>query len=150
MKSEKGFTIRVYGVLLTNDQKLLITEEMYKGTFMRKFPGGGLQWGEGLHAALQREILEETGMEVEIGRHWYTVDNFIASAFDPQIQLLAVYYEISPKTTLKFPQNALNTQAYKTEAFKLVPIEVLADPAFFTFPADQEMGRLLYQHFRNA
>jgi ADP-ribose pyrophosphatase YjhB (NUDIX family) len=150
MKSEKGFTIRVYGILITTDLQILVTEEMYRGMFMRKFPGGGLQWGEGLHVALKREIMEETGMEVAIGRHWYTSSDCIISAFDPQLQVMAVYYEIKPTSVLQFPQGELNTQLDKTESFRLVPLSMLADADFFTFTNDQQMGRLLYDHFHNA
>lgn len=58
--------IRV-AVALVEDGKLLLVEHC-KG--QRKYwllPGGGLEWGEGVKLAARRELLEETGVEAEIG-----------------------------------------------------------------------------------
>lgn len=58
--------IRVAVALLEEGQLLLV--EHCKGD--QKYwllPGGGLEWGEGAKHAAGRELLEETGVEAEIG-----------------------------------------------------------------------------------
>jgi ADP-ribose pyrophosphatase YjhB (NUDIX family) len=54
-------------VALVEDGKLLLVEHC-KGTHRYwLLPGGGLEWGEGAKQAAFRELLEETGVEAEIG-----------------------------------------------------------------------------------
>lgn len=48
---------------------------------MLKFPGGGLEWGEGIADALKREFKEELNAEIEIVRHFYTTDFFSGIGF---------------------------------------------------------------------
>ncbi|MBK9515443.1 MAG: NUDIX domain-containing protein [Flavobacteriales bacterium] len=56
------FTIRVYGLLL-HAGHVLVSDELIKGRRITKFPGGGLEYGEGLKDCLIREIREEIGIE---------------------------------------------------------------------------------------
>lgn len=86
------FTLRVYG-LLQHDHRLLVADELIKGHRITKFPGGGLEYGEGLKECLVREIREEVGLEALDLEHFYTTDFFQQSAFhtDP-MQVVSVYY----------------------------------------------------------
>ncbi|MBK8498525.1 MAG: NUDIX domain-containing protein [Flavobacteriales bacterium] len=86
------FTIRVYG-LLRHQGSVLVADELIKGQRITKFPGGGLEYGEGLKDCLVREIREELGVESIDARHFYTTDFFQQSAFhsDP-MQVVSVYY----------------------------------------------------------
>jgi len=43
---EKRFNIRVYGLWLNNNA-ILVNEELIRGQQVIKFPGGGLEMGEG-------------------------------------------------------------------------------------------------------
>ena len=47
-------TLRVYGFLMNDSGQVLIAVERYKGIPMVKFPGGGVDWGEGHKDALIR------------------------------------------------------------------------------------------------
>lgn len=144
MKSDKkAFTIRVYGLLINAQKEVLIAEEMFKNRPMVKFPGGGLQWGEGVIDCLKREFREELQLDVEIVGHFYTTDFFVASAFDPDIQLLSIYYRVTCSSDFKPQNKVLNRRAEKDEVFRFVPIADLNAGKVFTFPIDQQVGQLL-------
>jgi 8-oxo-dGTP pyrophosphatase MutT (NUDIX family) len=91
------FNIRVYGILTNpNDEVLLVHERMGDFEFT-KFPGGGMEFGEGTRECLKREFMEEAQLEVEIGEHIYTTDFFQQSAFRGTDQLISIYYKVAPK-----------------------------------------------------
>jgi len=87
----KKFNIRVYGLLIEN-QKALVVDEIVKGWKINKFPGGGLELGEGPKDCLIREFKEESGLEVSILSHFYTTDFFQPSAFNPEDQIISIYF----------------------------------------------------------
>ncbi|TNE74221.1 MAG: NUDIX hydrolase, partial [Bacteroidetes bacterium] len=60
------FNIRVYGILLNEKNEVLLSDERRFGTAFTKFPGGGLEWGEGIKDALIRELQEELNIDAEI------------------------------------------------------------------------------------
>ncbi len=89
------FNIRVYGILQWKNEILLVHEKI--GDFhFTKFPGGGLELGEGMKDCLVREFKEETDMDIEVGEHIYTTDFFQQSAFFKSDQLISVYYKVIP------------------------------------------------------
>jgi 8-oxo-dGTP diphosphatase len=59
--------IRVCGLCWQDDSLLLVMHRMTSGNFWGP-PGGGVEFGELLENALKREILEETGLQVDIGK----------------------------------------------------------------------------------
>ncbi len=93
----KRFNIRVYGIYVNSFQEVLLTEETRFGMFMRKFPGGGLEFGEGILDCLHREWKEETGTQLLFWEHFYTTEFFQPSFFNPQEQIISVYYLVKPK-----------------------------------------------------
>lgn len=59
--------IRATGICIENNAILLIKHHnLGKLGYLWTFPGGGLQFGETLEAAVRREFLEETGLDVEV------------------------------------------------------------------------------------
>jgi 8-oxo-dGTP diphosphatase len=86
------FNLRVYGLLLNDKNEILLSDEHRFGKKFTKFPGGGVDFGEGTKAALQREFQEEMGIEVEVGELFYLVDFFQASAWDASQQIVSAYY----------------------------------------------------------
>ena len=86
------FNIRVYGILVNEQRQVLVSDELIRGSRYTKFPGGGLEYGEGTRDCLKREFLEEMNLKVEVGEHLYTTDFFQMSAFNPSHQIISIYY----------------------------------------------------------
>jgi 8-oxo-dGTP pyrophosphatase MutT (NUDIX family) len=86
-----NFNLRVYGLLII-DGRVLITHENRGGTSMSKFPGGGLEKGEGLADCLIREFGEELNINITVGDLFYTNEFLQVSAFNPSDQLHSFYY----------------------------------------------------------
>ena len=112
------FNIRVYGLLM-HDNNLLVSDEFIRGSYFTKFPGGGLEFGEGTRDCLKREFMEETGLEVKVGDHLYTTDFFQVSAFNHKDQIISIYYFVSAANAAQL--------ATKTKPFDFEPQQV-ADP----------------------
>ncbi len=85
--------IRVYGVCI-KEQKLLLLQESMNGKSFTKFPGGGLEYGEGLKDCLKREFLEELGWAVEVYELVYVNDFCQPSAFHQDTQIISFYYRV--------------------------------------------------------
>lgn len=83
--------VRVYAAVLKNRFVLALQEE-YAGQQLLKFPGGGLEFGEGILDCLHREFEEELNLKIENLRHFYTQEEFLVSRFRPNEQLLTIYY----------------------------------------------------------
>jgi 8-oxo-dGTP pyrophosphatase MutT (NUDIX family) len=109
-----------------------------------KFPGGGMEFGEGTRECLAREFLEETGIEVEVKEHLFTTDFFQASAFKSGDQLMAIYYRVEPKDpnfelALEEKQIEINGKI-ETLRFFWSPI-VNFELEQLTFPIDKIVAR---------
>ena len=85
-----NFNVRVYGLLINERQEILISDEQEYSYRFIKFPGGGLEYGEGLTDGLKREFLEECALDIEVVSHFYTTDFFVKSAFNDS-QIISVY-----------------------------------------------------------
>ncbi|WP_345955618.1 NUDIX hydrolase [Mucilaginibacter sp. PAMB04168] len=139
------FNVRVYGLLLNEQQEILLTDEQEKGCRFTKFPGGGVEFGEGLTEALKREFIEECNTPVEILSHFYTTDFFVKSAFNNS-QLISVYYIVKNTSSLNF---AIKTKPFDfdgegetLQSFRWKKLNDLkADDV--TFPIDQYVVELL-------
>jgi ADP-ribose pyrophosphatase YjhB (NUDIX family) len=54
--------------LLLIDHKVLLVRHAKEDRSYHLLPGGGVEWGETLSAALVREVAEETGLAIDVGR----------------------------------------------------------------------------------
>jgi len=93
----KPFNVRVYA-LLEHEGKILLINEPFQNQLILKFPGGGLEFGEGTRDCLVREFEEELNLKVEVMEHFYTQDFFQANAFNPSEQILLIYYKVKTTT----------------------------------------------------
>ncbi len=96
-------SVRVYGILINEQRQVLVSDEFIRGNYYTKFPGGGLEIGEGTRDCLKREFLEEMNLPVAVGRHIYTTDIYQQSAFNNAHQILSIYYEASALEQITVP-----------------------------------------------
>ncbi len=138
--------VRVYGILLNASGKVLITDEYQLGMPMTKFPGGGLEFGEGPIDCLRREIMEEMGMEIDNIEHYYTTDFFQQAQFFNNAQLLSIYYTANLKNEKEFSASTVpfdfELGIDGKQSFRWVNIEDLTADVF-TFPIDKVVFELL-------
>jgi len=59
----KRYNLRVYALIINDNNEVLVSDERRHGRSFTKFPGGGLEWGEGLKDGLVRELSEELAAE---------------------------------------------------------------------------------------
>jgi len=143
------FTIRVYGLLINSKKEILVTDEIFQGERMTKFPGGGLEQGEGTIDCLKREIREELGQDAEVGEHFYTTDFYQPSIFYKDFQVLCIYYFIHTKTfsfDVKEKRFDFQSEANGTVVFRWVPLDnIKLEP--FSFENDRRVAEMLYKKF---
>jgi len=146
-------TVRVYGILINEKKQVLVSDEYIRGEYYTKFPGGGLEIGEGTRDCLKREFMEEMNLQVSIGEHLYTTDYFQISAFNNAHQILSIYYEaiaIEPiRVPLKlkeFDFDEQQLQVYEKiqqiESFRLVDWEHFSSKQV-TLPIDKIVADLV-------
>ena len=97
------FSIRVYGILINQQQQVLVSDEYIRGNYFTKFPGGGLEIGEGTRDCLKREFMEEMNLKVEVGNHIYTTDIYQQSAFNHAHQIISIYYFVKALEDITVP-----------------------------------------------
>lgn len=122
------FNVRVYGLLISFDNQLLISDEQSGGRSFSKFPGGGLEYGEGLIDALKREFMEECELEIEVLSHFYTTDFFEKSSFNDS-QIISIYYlvkELGP-LKVKFKTSALDFDPGTLQSFRWKSLNELSE-----------------------
>ena len=124
------FNVRVYGILLGENNQVLVSDEYIRGHYYTKFPGGGLEFGEGTRDCLKREFKEEMDLTVEIGDHIYTTDFFQISAFNPEHQIISIYYFARPLEPIKIP---LRTKLFDFDEQQLAVYEATGETETFRF-----------------
>jgi ADP-ribose pyrophosphatase YjhB (NUDIX family) len=141
------FNIRVYGILFNEKKQVLVSDEYIRGNYYTKFPGGGLELGEGTRDCLKREFREEMDLDVEVGDHIYTTDFYQISAFNPDHQIISIYYFaralepiIAPLRSKVFDFDEKQMKMYEktgeTETFRFIDLEQFG-PEAVTLPIDK-------------
>ena len=131
------FNIRVYGIIINDRNEVLLSDEVRFGQSFTKFPGGGLEFGEGTKDCLKRELKEELGLEAEIGELLYVNDFFQQSAFRKGDQIISFYYRIEKINFEAIDVLSLQEKGLKEgEAFRWKSVEELS-ASDLTFPIDR-------------
>jgi 8-oxo-dGTP diphosphatase len=148
----KYFNIRVYAVIINDDNQVLLTDEFRLGIKMTKFPGGGLKFGEGTIDCLQREAIEEFGQDIKIIDHFYTTDFFQPTFHRNDQQLISIYYlaEFSEKIHFKISKRKFDFEKLYdgVQSFRWIKMTELT-PEDVTFPVDKKVAALIRDKFLN-
>ena len=147
------FNLRVYGILLGKNKEVLVSDEFIRGNQYTKFPGGGLEFGEGTRDCLVREFMEEMQLAVKVTDHLYTTDFFQMSAFNPEHQIISIYYAVEaleeirvPLRTRMFDFDEAQMEVYhktgETETFRFIPREQFSEESV-SLPIDKVVAGLI-------
>ncbi len=129
------FNIRVYGILINSDNQVLICDELIKGIKITKFPGGGLEFGEGTIDCIKREFMEETNNEIEAVQHFYTTDYFQISTYNSSHQIISIYYIVKSIGEFKIDSK-------EDISFRWIELKDISENDF-TLPIDKIVGKML-------
>ena len=133
------FNLRVYALLINEKQEILLSDEYRFGKFFTKFPGGGVEHGEGIQEALFRELQEELHLEISGADFFYFNEFHQASAFD-QSNLVAFYYIVNiQKAAVQLQDEGYTIpfeQEQELQRWKAIQ-ELQKDE--LTFPIDQKV-----------
>lgn len=146
-------TIRVYGILINEQQQILVSDEYIRGMYITKFCGGGLEEGEGTRDCLRREFMEEMNLQVEVGEHFYTTDYYQPSAFRKGDQIMSIYYKVKPLEPIaaplrsqpfQFDEREMNTykQTGETETFRFINLTDFNEECL-TLPIDKIVAKMV-------
>jgi len=96
---KKEFRITVKAIIFNEGKILLLRRKMASrdGHGFWELPGGGLKFGETLEEALQREVLEETGLEINVIQPVYT---FSALREEKNLQKIGIAFLCSCRELL--------------------------------------------------
>jgi 8-oxo-dGTP diphosphatase len=141
----RRFNVRVYGLLVADGHVLVSHEVIGNGHYV-KFPGGGLEFGEGTKEAVVREFMEELGISAVVSDHFYTTDFYLPSAFSAEDQIISIYYLMTTDTDVRsnFGTGIPDTdEVYASgQVCYWHPISEL-DEGLFSFAADKLVARML-------
>jgi ADP-ribose pyrophosphatase YjhB (NUDIX family) len=147
MEFSGSFVIRVYAIIINENNEVLITDEFQMNQQMTKFPGGGLIFGEGTIDCLIREIKEEcNGQKIKNIRHFHTTDFYQKALFFENKQLISIYYTALMEKPVRFKisEKPFDFDPGKNDfqSFRWVKIGVL-DENELSFPIDRFVFRKL-------
>jgi hypothetical protein len=92
-------------------------------------------------------------LEVEVTDHLYTTDFFQMSAFNPEHQIISIYYYVRALEPIKAPlrtkpfdfderELAIYAEKKECETFRFIPRSEFSEESV-TLPIDKVVGRLL-------
>lgn len=127
---------RVTGVLVEDGRLLLVKhKKQIADNRYWSLPGGKLEQGETLEAAMIREMLEETGLHVRIERLLYVCDK-------PEEDVSRIHFLFllnRESGALKLPSNDFDDNSILD--VQMIPIGQLSDPEYHFSPQFSELAR---------
>ncbi len=145
-----SFNIRVYGILINDHKQVLVSDERIYNNLLEvtKFPGGGLELGEGTKDCIVRECKEELNIDVAVVDHLYTTDFFQQSAFNDSHQIISIYYVIKPLQPLNIAVNNAGPTfpVAVGEIFRFIDWEYFNEDVM-SLPIDKIAAKILKERF---
>lgn len=132
----KRFNLRVYALIINENNEVLLADECRNGYSFTKFPGGGLEWGEGIKDTIERELKEELDIEAIATELYFVNDYFQQSAFREADQLISFYYLVDVDLSQIITREHDVPLTSNGEEFRWVKISDLESDDV-TFPVDR-------------
>lgn len=156
----RQFNLRVYGILINEQKEVLVSDEYIRGQYYTKFPGGGLEFGEGTRDCLKREFIEELNLKIEVLDHLYTTDFYQESAFRPGDQIVSIYYLVKPMepiavrlSNLEFDFDEAQLKRYEEtneiETFRFIDWNSLSEESV-TLPIDKVVVKIIKEKWNSV
>lgn len=136
------FNVRVYGLLIKDDA-VLVSDELVENSWVTKFPGGGLEFGEGSIDCLKREFREELEIDIVVDSHYYTTDFYVKSAFD-ESQIISIYYRVNALNDSDLPV----LPKFPHQNFRWIKLNVLCNDNM-TLVIDKHVAQMLQTAFKS-
>ncbi len=149
------FNLRSYGILINELHQILVSDEYIYGEYFTKFPGGGVEIGEGTRDCLKREFREEMDLQVEVLGHLYTTDFFQPSKFKKGDQIISIYYFVKPLEKINFQliqkpfdftevQLKVYESSKKIETFRFIDMDQFNEESV-NLPIDKIVAKMLIE-----
>ncbi|KUP26009.1 NUDIX domain-containing protein [Paenibacillus sp. DMB5] len=126
-RNSRSIIVAVKGVVLHQGTILIVQRAAADviGAGSWECPGGKIEFGEGLEAALEREIAEETGLKVTVGEVLYAA-SFLT---DPGRQVVIITYlcRSGENAVQLSEEHAAYKWCTRTELQELLPPGILAE-----------------------
>lgn len=146
------FNVRAYFILLNEaNDAVIVSDELIFGNAYTKFPGGGVEFGEGPANTVVREAMEEMKQPIEVTGHFYSTDFYLPSFFHPSDQIISIYYTArmigeqhfwDAQIAFDFKQRINNE-----ESFRWVKLSTIREDMFH-FDADKRVAGMLAKMVR--
>lgn len=138
MNQDYIFNIRITGILIENNEILLVKQKLSDKRNW-SLPGGRLERGETLSQGLIREMKEETGLDVEIVRMLYVCD--VASSSNTILHITFLIKRVGGE--IELPSNEFDENPIHD--VKFVPVSELAQYGF-----SEKFMQVINDGFSNA
>ena len=143
--------------MINEKRQVLLSDEFIRGKYYTKFPGGGLEFGEGTRDCLKREFKEEMNLDVQVEDHLYTTDYFQMSAFNTEHQIISIYYFVKALEPIKAPlrdkefdfdenQMKIYTEKNEIETFRFIDWDHFS-AASVTLPIDKIVADIIKEKY---
>jgi len=126
------------------EDRVLISDEWIGGRRCTKWPGGGLEFGEGPRDCAPREALEELGQAIELGPLVHATGGCVRSQWKPEEQVLCYYYlaHLQGPAAFRMATEPFDFEGDAVQSFRWEKAGDL-NPEAFSFGTDREAWQVL-------